>query len=109
MTPLHDYVLLRPCEAQETTTKGGIVLPGSVSQDKFLRADVIAVGLGRRTLDGTLVPVSVPLRATVVAMLEACREVMVSGDRHYLVREDAVVAYTAAGYEDGEVIPAQAR
>ena len=95
MQPLHDYVLLRPCEAQETTTKGGIVLPGSVSQDKFLRAEVIAVGEGRRTLDGTLVPVSVPLKAIIVALLEACREVMIAGERHFLVREDAVVALSA--------------
>ncbi len=49
--PYGDKILIRPLEV-ETKSAGGIVLPGSVSEDDVLRGEVIAVGPGSRNTQG---------------------------------------------------------
>ena len=52
-TPLQDYVILKPLKEPETT-KGGILIPDAARQ--YGRCEVMAVGPGRRTSLGVLVP-----------------------------------------------------
>ena len=44
--PLADRIVVIPQEA-ETTTKGGIVLPGTAEKDKPMQGEVVAVGDGK--------------------------------------------------------------
>ena len=62
--PLQDRVVVRRTE-EETTTAGGIVLPGSATE-KPAQGKVVAVGPGRRQEDGSTQPVDVKVGDTVV-------------------------------------------
>ncbi len=55
--PLYDRVLVEILEAEEKT-KGGIVLPDT-AQEKPQQAKVVAVGKGKVSDDGKLVPLQV--------------------------------------------------
>ena len=46
LRPLHNRVLVKRQE-EETTSKGGIVLPGSATE-KPMQGEVVAVGAGKR-------------------------------------------------------------
>ena len=54
LTPLGDRVVVKPSAAEETT-KGGIILPGTV-QEKPQEGEVIAVGTGRVLDSGQRIP-----------------------------------------------------
>ena len=62
--PLQDRVVVRRME-EETTTAGGIVLPGSAAE-KPAQGEVIAVGPGKRLENGELQPVDVKVGDKVV-------------------------------------------
>ena len=54
LNPLHDRVVVRRTEP-DTKTSSGIIIPDNVA-DKPDQGVVLAVGAGRRTESGTLVP-----------------------------------------------------
>ncbi len=62
--PLQDRVVVRRME-EETTTAGGIVLPGSATE-KPAQGEVIAVGPGKRLESGKSQPVDVNVGDIVV-------------------------------------------
>ena len=62
--PLHDRVVVRRVET-ETTSAGGIVLPGSASE-KPSQGEVLAVGTGKKLDNGTVQAVDVKVGDTVV-------------------------------------------
>lgn len=62
--PLHDRVIVRRQEEEETSA-GGIVLPGS-AQEKPNQGEVVAVGSGRVLDNGELRAVDVSVGDTVV-------------------------------------------
>ena len=62
--PLHDRVLVRRKEEEETSA-GGIVLPGS-AKEKPNQGEVVAVGSGRILDNGDVRPVDVKVGDTVV-------------------------------------------
>ena len=62
--PLQDRVVVRRME-EETTSAGGIVLPGSATE-KPAQGEVLAVGPGKRLDSGDTQPVDVNVGDTVV-------------------------------------------
>lgn len=56
--PLADRVVVKPAEREEVT-KGGIFLPDTANKERPMEGEVVAVGEGRRTDDGKVVPMSV--------------------------------------------------
>jgi chaperonin GroES len=58
-TPLHDRIILEEIEEQRVTP-GGIAIPDAARNNKHVAfARVIAVGTGRHSMDGTVVPLIV--------------------------------------------------
>ncbi|MDH5361070.1 MAG: co-chaperone GroES, partial [Gammaproteobacteria bacterium] len=55
--PLYDRVVVRRME-EETTTAGGIVLPGSATE-KPMQGEVVAVGKGRALNNGEIAALEV--------------------------------------------------
>ena len=55
--PMGDRILIRPVSREETT-KSGLVLPDT-AKEKPMEGEVLAVGRGRTTDDGTVVEVDV--------------------------------------------------
>ena len=63
--PLGDRVLVKPAE-KEKKTKSGIIIPDTVDKERPEIGKVIAVGAGKTTEDGTVIPVKVKVGNTVL-------------------------------------------
>ncbi|MDF1766826.1 MAG: co-chaperone GroES [Gammaproteobacteria bacterium] len=80
--PLQDRVVVRRTE-EETTSAGGIVLPGSATE-KPAQGEVLAVGPGKRLESGDTQPVDVKVGDTVVFGKYASNTVKI-GDEELLI------------------------
>lgn len=90
LRPLHDRVIIKR-EAEETTSAGGIVLPGSATE-KPSRGEVVAVGNGKMLDNGDTAPMAVKAGDTVLFGKYSGTEVT-SGDETLIVmREDEIMA-----------------
>ena len=88
--PLHDRVLVKRLEAEETT-KGGIIIPDT-AKEKPQEAEVIAVGKGRVGEDGKVVPLDVKKGDKVLIGKFSGTEVTIEGDEHVILREEEILA-----------------
>ena len=88
--PLHDRILVRRIEEEEKT-KGGLIIPDT-AKEKPQEGKVIAVGKGRVSEDGKLLPLDVHKGDRVLFTKYAGNEIEVGGDEHLIIREDDVLA-----------------
>jgi chaperonin GroES len=89
--PLSDHILIEPIKEEEKT-KAGIFLPDTASKEKSEEGQVVAVGPGKRTEDGKIIPVSVKPGDKVLFSKYGPNEIKV-GDKEYLIaREDDILA-----------------
>ncbi|MCF6764545.1 co-chaperone GroES [Thiotrichales bacterium 19S3-7] len=87
--PLHDRVLVIRAE-EETTTAGGLVLPGSASE-KPITGEVIAVGNGKILADGTTRPLDVKVGDTILFGKYSGTEVKLDGKEYLVMREEDIM------------------
>jgi chaperonin GroES len=90
MRPLHDRVVIRRVE-EETTSSGGIVLPGSATE-KPQRGEVLAVGNGKLLDSGDLRPLDVKVGDKVLFGKYSGSEVKIGDDDLLVMREDDIMA-----------------
>lgn len=90
LTPLHDRVVVRAIE-DETRSPGGIVIPDN-AKEKPTQGEVLAVGPGRRTEDGVIVPMSVKIGERVLFGQYAGQKVKVNGEETTILREEDILA-----------------
>lgn len=89
--PLADRVLLKVLEA-ESKTKGGIVLPDT-AKEKPQEGEIIAVGKGRVSEDGTTNPLEVKVGDKVLFAKYSGTEVTTKeGEEYLIVKEDDILA-----------------
>jgi chaperonin GroES len=88
--PLHDRVLVKRLEAEETT-KGGIIIPDT-AKEKPQEAKVIEVGKGRVTEDGKVIPLEVKKGDKVLIGKFSGTEVTIEDEEHVIVREEEILA-----------------
>ena len=86
--PLQDRVVVRRME-EETTSAGGIVLPGSATE-KPAQGEVLAVGPGKRLDSGDTQPVDVNVGDTVVFGKYSSTTVKV-GDEELLILNESEI------------------
>jgi len=77
--------------AEETTTKGGIIIPDS-AKEKPVSGQVIAVGNGKIQENGTLRAMDVKSGDRILFGKYAGTEVKIDGEEHLILREDDVLA-----------------
>ncbi len=87
--PLGDRVLIEPLEAEEKTA-GGIVIPDT-AKEKQQKGRVIAVGKGRVTDEGKLMPLQVKENDQVLFGRYAGTEVKVGPNEYLIVKEDDIL------------------
>ncbi len=92
--PLHDRVVIRRLE-EETTTKGGIVLPDTATE-KPSRGKVIAVGSGKLVDNGDVRPVDVKNGDEVLFGKYAGTEVKIDDEDLVVMREDDIMGVIEA-------------
>jgi len=88
--PLHDRVVVRQLEA-ETTTAGGIVLPGAVAE-KPHEGVILAVGNGKRLPNGDIVPTDVQIGDKVLFGQYVGQEITLDGEDLLVLTEDEIIA-----------------
>ena len=87
--PLRDSIVVTKNE-EEKRTPGGIFVPGTV-EGNVANGTVVAVGSGRVTLDGTVVPLEVKVGDKVAYNASAGTESKVDGQTVRVLREDQVL------------------
>jgi len=98
--PLHDRILIKRIDEKETV-KGGIIIPDS-AKEKPQEAEVIAVGKGKKTEDGKVIPNDVKVGDRILFGKYSGTEIKVDDHEYLIIREDEVLgvlesAKSAAG------------
>ena len=87
--PLHDRIIVERLE-EETTTASGIIIPDS-AKEKPVQGNVIAVGKGKVTEDGKVLPLDVKVGDKVLFGKYSGTEVKIEGNEYLMMREDDVL------------------
>jgi chaperonin GroES len=87
--PLHDRLLAQRAEERETLA-GGIVIPDT-AKEKPQRGRVAAVGTGRRTNDGRVIPLDVHVGDEILFGKYSGTDVVLGGEDYLMLREDEVL------------------
>ncbi len=85
--PLSDHILIEPIKEEEKT-KSGIFLPETASKERSEQGKVIAVGPGKKTDDGKIVPMSVRPGDKVLFTKYGPNEIKVE-DKEYLIATES--------------------
>ena len=88
--PLGDRVVIRPTEEAAAQSPGGIYIPDT-AQEKPQEGVVLAVGPGRTTDAGTLLPVSVKVGDTVIYPQFVGTEFRQGGEDLLIMSEDDIL------------------
>ncbi len=94
LKPLHDRILVERLD-EETTTKGGIIIPDT-AKEKPQKAKVIAVGPGKRAKDGSLIALTVKEGDIVLFGKYSGTEVKMDGRDYLIMREDDILGVVEA-------------
>lgn len=86
--PLHDRVIVKPAEAEETT-KGGIILPDT-AKEKPIEGTIVAAGKGKTTEDGKELKMSVKVGDKILYGKYSGTEVTVDGEEYLIMRESDI-------------------
>jgi chaperonin GroES len=87
--PLHDRVLIRRLE-HEDRTAGGIIIPDT-AQEKPMEGEVVAVGTGTRSEDGTVHPLDVKAGDRILFGKYSGTEVKIDGEELTIMRESDIM------------------
>ena len=93
LTPLHDRVIVKASEAEETT-RGGLIIPDT-AKEKPQRGEIIAVGPGKVTDDGKLAPMAVKIGDSVLYGKYSGTEITIDGVDYLIMRESDIFAICA--------------
>jgi len=87
--PLGDRVIVRRVE-EETKTAGGIYIPDSATE-KPSEGEVLAVGKGKMTDNGDVIPMNVTVGDKVIFGKYSGSEVKVDGDSFLIMKEEEIL------------------
>ncbi|HEY4743885.1 MAG TPA: co-chaperone GroES [Desulfuromonadaceae bacterium] len=90
LRPLQDRIIVKRVE-EETKTAGGIFIP-ETAKEKPQRGEIIAVGNGKKTEDGKVLPLDVKVGDKVLFGKYAGTEIKVEGEELLMMREDDILA-----------------
>lgn len=89
--PLHDRVIVKRVEEEETT-KGGIIIPDT-AKEKPMEGIVVAVGSGKTGEKGEKkIPLEVKEGDRVLFSKYAGTEIKIDGEDHLIMKEEDIIA-----------------
>jgi len=99
--PLHDRVLIKRIEEQETV-KGGIIIPDT-AKEKSQEGEVVAVGAGKILENGSIRPLDVKERDRILFGKYSGTEVKIAEQDYLILREDEIIGvFTNSGKAAGK-------
>jgi chaperonin GroES len=92
--PLSDRVVVRPLEEAEEM-RGGLYIPDT-AKEKPQQGEVIAVGPGKKSDEGTVIPMEVAAGNKILYGKYSGTEVTVEGEQYLILRESDILAIVTA-------------
>jgi chaperonin GroES len=92
--PLHDRILIKRIEEKETV-KGGIIIPDT-AKEKPQEAEVVAVGNGKKTEEGKVIPLDVKKGDRILFGKYSGTEIKIEGEEYLIIREAEVLGVLEA-------------
>ena len=91
--PIGDRVVVKPDASDgEVVTASGIIIPDTVNKEKSEQGTVIAVGKGRMTDDGKVLPMSVKVGDKILFSKYGPDEVSVNDEEYFILSESSILA-----------------
>ncbi|SKA62830.1 co-chaperone GroES [Desulfobaculum bizertense] len=94
LKPLNDRVLVKRLEGEEVSA-GGIIIPDT-AKEKPMKAQVVAVGPGKKDEAGNVIAMSVKEGDMVLFNKYAGTEIKIEGQEHLVMREEDILAIIEA-------------
>lgn len=89
--PLSNHILIEPIEPKEKT-ESGILLPETAEKRRSEQGKVIAVGPGKRTSSGKVIPMTIKPGDRVLFTKYGPNEIEVDGKEYLIAAEDDILA-----------------
>jgi chaperonin GroES len=99
--PLHDRVVVKRIEEGETKV-GGLFIPDS-AKEKPQQGEVVAVGKGKRTEEGKLLPMDLKVGDRILFGKYSGNDIRIDGNEYLIMREDEIL-----GVLENVAVPAMA-
>ncbi|MFN3550536.1 MAG: co-chaperone GroES [Endomicrobiia bacterium] len=87
--PLGDRIIIKPLEEKEVK-KGNIIIPDT-AKEKPQQGEVIAVGKGKITDDGKLIPMEVKVGDKVLYGKYSGTEIKIDGQEYLILHQDDIL------------------
>ncbi len=101
MTPLHDRILVKRVDEQESV-RGGIIIPDS-AKEKPQEGEVIAVGKGKSNDEGKTFPLDVKAGDRILFGKYSGTEIKLDGEEFIIMREEEVLGILATSGKTKEM------
>lgn len=86
-------MLVKPAQKDEgKKTASGIIIPETIDKEKPEQGKVVAVGEGRMTDDGGVIPMRVKKGDVVIFSKYGPDEIKVDGEEYYILSESSILA-----------------
>ena len=93
--PLYDRIVVKRVETQDEKTAGGLIIPDT-AKEKPQEGEVVAVGQGKRSEDGKLIPLDVKAGDRILFGKYSGSEIKLDGTEYLIMREDEVLGVLSA-------------
>jgi chaperonin GroES len=88
--PLYDRIVVRRSTEEEDKSAGGLFIPDS-AKEKPQKAEVVAVGKGKRNDAGELIPLDVKVGDNILFGKYSGNEIKSDGQEYLILREDEIL------------------
>ena len=93
LKPVNDKIVVKKTSKEEEVTEGGILLPDTVDQGKLMEGEVVSVGKGMYSANGTLIPVVVSEGDTILYTKHAqTSEHKIDGETYILMSVNEIMS-----------------
>ena len=93
LKPVNDKIVVKPNENKEEKTAGGIILPDTVQDGALVEGEVVAIGEGMYSANGTLIPVVVDVGDTILYNKNAMKaEHTIDGKTYILMSVNEIMS-----------------
>ena len=89
--PLADRVIVKPSDAAESKTPGGIIIPDT-AKEKPQEGVIVAVGPGRADDNGKIIPMNVKVKDKVLYSKYGGSELKYEGKDYLIMSESDILA-----------------
>ena len=89
LRPMQDRIIVKRVD-EETKTAGGIYIPDT-AKEKPQQGEVVAVGKGKKTEDGKIIPMDVNVGDKVLFGKYSGTEIKLEGSDYLIMREDDIL------------------